>query len=136
MLRAAANTGWRAVRQVRFQRSVHRAQAFATVWQLTRDTDVKPEKCLEPETILWQKDDGTPSTAWWQLVGSLYYWHLRPKVRQLLAFITSDGRVTSGIQKSEIIHSHITYHMWDYAHIVHTYTYIYSIHVTYVTCNM
>ncbi|CAL1156646.1 unnamed protein product [Cladocopium goreaui] len=122
VLRAAANTGWRAVRQVRFQRSVHRAQAFATVWQLTRDTDVKPEKCLEPETILWQKDDGTPSTAWWQLVGSLYYWHLRPKVRQLLAFITSDGRVTSGIQKSEIIHSHITYHMWDYTHIVHTYT--------------
>lgn len=133
MLRAAANTGWRAVRQVRFQRSVHRAQAFATVWQLTRDTDVKPEKCLEPETILWQNDDGTPSTAWWQLVGSLYYWHLRPKVRQLLAFshLTAVGLPLSRRVRLYTHISHIT------CGTIHIYSsYIYSIHVTYVTCNM
>eukprot|EP00438_Fugacium_kawagutii_P003425 Skav211339 [mRNA] locus=scaffold3120:305454:309829:+ [translate_table: standard] len=76
VLQAAANCGWHAVRQVRFQRNVHSRQAFATVWHLKL---LQSDRPLEPETILWQDSDGTPSTAWWQLVGSLYYWHMRPK---------------------------------------------------------
>ena len=81
MLRAAAKTGWQAVRQVRFQRNVHSSQPFATAWHLKLNLS-QSEQTLEPETIFWQDHDGSPSKAWWQLVGSLYYWHLRPKKKQ------------------------------------------------------
>lgn len=78
MLRAAAKTGWQAVRQVRFQRNVS-SQPFATAWHLKLNLSESELTPLELERIFWQDDDGSPSKAWWQLVGSLYYWHLRPK---------------------------------------------------------
>ncbi|CAK9035216.1 unnamed protein product [Durusdinium trenchii] len=80
VLLAAAHIGWQATRQIRFQRNPHSIQPFATAWKFELDTSKAPPAC-KPERIFWQDHDGTPSSAWWELVGSLYYWHLRDKSR-------------------------------------------------------
>ena len=77
---AAANSGWHIKRHVRFQRNVHATGPFATAWQLSSQAgatnSVEAESC-SPQVILWHDVDGAPSDAWWELVGSLYYWRLR-----------------------------------------------------------
>ena len=78
MLRAAATAGWQASRLVRFRRSCGQPP-FATAWRFepfARDCDSH----AEPETLVWNNPDGSPSSAWWDLVGSLYYWRLRSKM--------------------------------------------------------
>ena len=73
VLRAAERAGWQVARCVRLQREAH-GKAFATAWKLGE------KEGMEVETYLWQDDTG-PTKQWWQLVGSLYYWHMRQKGR-------------------------------------------------------
>ena len=72
VLRAAKATGWTVARCVRLQREAG-GRPFATAWKLGDALE------METETRLWQDADAQPSKQWWDLVGSLYYWHMRQK---------------------------------------------------------
>ncbi|CAE8635433.1 unnamed protein product [Polarella glacialis] len=90
VLDSAAATGWRAAEAVRFLRSSSCSAPFATAWRLlpplqasetassgesTRGLD--EGHVLQWSTLLWYDENGAPSRSWHDLVGSLYYWHIR-----------------------------------------------------------
>lgn len=70
---AARGSGWRPVRIVRFQRNP-RTAPFAAAWLLLLEPS---QEELETETLLWYDEEGAPTSNWFDLVGSLYYWRLR-----------------------------------------------------------